>query len=54
MPVVFFFTLLRPQRENASWAMAVVLLGTLWIGMAFAHAVLLRDLPHGGAWWSTR
>lgn len=49
IPVVFLFTLLRPQFENASWAMAVVFMGVLWIGLAVAHAVLLRDLPHGGA-----
>jgi phosphatidate cytidylyltransferase len=49
VPVVFFFTLLRPQLENASWAMAVVFMGVIWIGMAVAHAMLLRDLPHGGA-----
>ena len=27
--------------------MAITLLGTLWIGLAIAHAVLLRELPHG-------
>jgi phosphatidate cytidylyltransferase len=49
VPVIFFLTLLRPQRENASWAMAVVFMATCWIGIAVAHAVLLRKLPHGGA-----
>jgi phosphatidate cytidylyltransferase len=48
VPVVFFFTLVRPQLENASWAMAAVFLGIVWIGMAVAHAMLLRKLPHGG------
>src|SRR3954452_2670341 len=48
VPVVFFFTLLRPELENASWAMAVVFMGVLWIGLAVAHAMLLRELPHGG------
>jgi phosphatidate cytidylyltransferase len=48
VPVVFFFTLLRPQLENASWAMAVVFMGIVWIGLAVAHAMLLRKLPHGG------
>jgi phosphatidate cytidylyltransferase len=48
VPLTFFMTLLRPRREHASWAMAVVLFGTLWVGMAMAHAVLLRELPHGG------
>jgi phosphatidate cytidylyltransferase len=49
VPVVFFFTLLRPKRKDASWAMAVVFLAICWIGLAVAHAVLLRGLPHGGA-----
>jgi phosphatidate cytidylyltransferase len=48
VPVVFFFTLLRPTLENSSWAMAVVFLAVVWIGMAVAHAMLLRKLPHGG------
>src|SRR3954447_24982561 len=48
VPVVFFFTLLRPEFENASWAMAVVFMGVIWIGLAVAHAMLLRKLPHGG------
>jgi phosphatidate cytidylyltransferase len=48
VPVVFFFTLLRPELDNASWAMAVVFMAVIWIGMAFAHAMLLRNLPHGG------
>jgi phosphatidate cytidylyltransferase len=48
VPVVFFFTALRPQLENASWAMAVAFLAIIWIGLAVAHAMLLRKLPHGG------
>jgi phosphatidate cytidylyltransferase len=47
-PVCFFLALLRPRREHVSWAIAVTYLGILWIGLAFAHAVLLRELPHGG------
>jgi phosphatidate cytidylyltransferase len=49
VPVIFFLTLLRPEFENASWAMAVVFMAAIWIGLAFAHAMLLRKLPHGGA-----
>lgn len=49
VPVVFFMTLLRPRFEDASWAMAVTFLAIMWIGLAFAHAMLLRGLPHGGA-----
>ena len=45
----FLLGIARPRRENVSWGIAATLLGVLWIGLAFAHAVLLRQLPHGGA-----
>ncbi|MEA2410494.1 MAG: phosphatidate cytidylyltransferase [Thermoleophilaceae bacterium] len=48
VPLTFFLALLRPRRENVSWAMAVTFLGIVWIGLGVAHAVLLRGLPHGG------
>jgi phosphatidate cytidylyltransferase len=47
-PVVFVLALMRPRREHVSWAIAVTYLGILWIGLALAHAVLLRELEHGG------
>jgi phosphatidate cytidylyltransferase len=43
-PVTFFVSLLRPRRENVSWAIAVTLFGALWIGLAMVHAIWLRDL----------
>ena len=46
-PVTFFFATLRPRRAHVSWAIAVVYLGVLWIGLAMVHAVWLRELPHG-------
>jgi phosphatidate cytidylyltransferase len=49
VPLTFFLGLLRPRRENVSWAMAVTFLGIVWIGVAVAHAVLLRETDHGGA-----
>jgi phosphatidate cytidylyltransferase len=48
VPVTFILSLLRPRREHISWAIAVVLLGVVWIGLPVAHAILLRGLPHGG------
>jgi phosphatidate cytidylyltransferase len=48
-PVVFFLAVARPVRENVSWGIAATYLGILWIGVAIAHAVLLRELDHGGA-----
>jgi phosphatidate cytidylyltransferase len=47
--VTFVLSLMRPGRENVSWAVAVTIFGIIWIGLPFAHAVLLRDMPHGGA-----
>jgi phosphatidate cytidylyltransferase len=44
IPVTFFLSLLRPRRENVSWAIAVTLFGALWIGLAMVHAIWLRDL----------
>jgi phosphatidate cytidylyltransferase len=48
-PVTYFLAVLRPRREHVSWAIAVTLFGVAWIGLAMAHAVLLRELDHGGA-----
>jgi phosphatidate cytidylyltransferase len=45
LPVLFALTLLQPNPSVAG--LAVTLLGIYWIGFALAHAVLLRDLPHG-------
>jgi phosphatidate cytidylyltransferase len=49
VPVVFFLVLMRRDRGNATISIAGTLLGIYWLGLAFAHAVLLRQLPHGGA-----
>jgi phosphatidate cytidylyltransferase len=46
-PVTFFLATLRPRREHVSWAIAVVYLGILWIGLPMVHAVWLRDALHG-------
>lgn len=49
-PVIFAFATRRSSYENATLAIAVTLLGILWLGLGFSHAMLLRDLPdHGGA-----
>jgi phosphatidate cytidylyltransferase len=49
VPAVFLVVIMRSERGNATVAIAGTLLGIYWIGIAFAHAVLLRQLPHGGA-----
>ena len=49
-PVMFVLGLAMPERPEIPLTdgMMITLLGTLWIGLALAHAVLLRELPHGG------
>ncbi len=49
LPFVFVVALVRPGRENVSWGIAATLFGLSWIGLALAHAVLLREIDHGGA-----
>jgi phosphatidate cytidylyltransferase len=49
VPVLFLLVLARPQQGGATVAIAGTLLGVYWIGLAFAHAELLRRLPHGNA-----
>jgi phosphatidate cytidylyltransferase len=46
VPAVFVLCLLQPRHAGAP-GVSVTLLGLTWIGLAFAHAVMLRDLPHG-------
>jgi len=47
--LVVVFVLAGPIRDGATIAIAATLLGVVWIGLPIGHAVLLRDLPHGGA-----
>ena len=47
VPVLFFLALAQ-RREEPTLSMAATLFGVWWIGLALAHAVLLRELPHGG------
>jgi phosphatidate cytidylyltransferase len=49
-PVMFLVAASRGTIQGATRSMAVTAFGVLWIGLPFAHAVLLRELPlHGGA-----
>ncbi len=49
LPVLFFLTVASPLRERITLSLAATVLGVYWIGLALAHAVLLRGLDHGGA-----
>jgi phosphatidate cytidylyltransferase len=47
LPVLVLFVMTRQELRGATVAVAGTLLGIYWLGFAFAHAVLLRQLPHG-------
>jgi phosphatidate cytidylyltransferase len=49
LPVVFLVVIGRGHGAMATVSIAGTLLGVYWIGFAFAHAELLRRLPHGNA-----
>jgi phosphatidate cytidylyltransferase len=46
IPLTFGVTVL--QQRGGAPGISVTLLGIAWIAFALSHAVLLRDLPHGG------
>ncbi len=46
-PIIFILILLQPK--GGAPGISVTVLGLAWIGLALAHAVLLRSLPHGEA-----
>jgi phosphatidate cytidylyltransferase len=49
-PALFLFAIAQGARDGVTRSMATTVFAVAWIGMPFAHAVLLRELPlHGGA-----
>ena len=47
-PAVYLLTAGTPSAEGGTFGMSIVVLGVFWIGLAIAHAIMLRELPHGG------
>jgi phosphatidate cytidylyltransferase len=47
--VIFAGAIARPDREGVTISIAVTVFAIVWIGIPFAHAVLLRELPEHGA-----
>ena len=47
VPVLYALAVAGPRREDVTLGISVTMLGVWWVGLAIAHAVLLRDLPHG-------
>jgi phosphatidate cytidylyltransferase len=48
-PLMFGAVALRGAIDGVTVSVAVTVLGIVWIGLPFAHAVLLRELPDHGA-----
>jgi phosphatidate cytidylyltransferase len=48
-PLLFMVGVVMPQRAGVPLTdgMAITILGTLWVGLALAFAIMLRELPHG-------
>jgi len=46
-PLVFLLALTRSHLDNLAWGVAATMLGIVWIGLPLAHAIFLRELPHG-------
>jgi phosphatidate cytidylyltransferase len=46
--LTFLLTVAGPSAAGGVFGMAAVLLGVFWIGLAIAHAIMLRELDHGG------
>jgi phosphatidate cytidylyltransferase len=49
VPVMFLLGIALPRGDGPSLtaAMSLTTFGVVWVGMAIAHAVLLRESPHG-------
>jgi phosphatidate cytidylyltransferase len=48
IPAAFLLTMFTPKARGGTFGISLTVLGVWWIGIALAHAVLLRRLPHGG------
>lgn len=46
-PAVFLLEMLLERSEHITLGIAGTIFGAFWIGLPLAHAILLRDLPHG-------
>jgi phosphatidate cytidylyltransferase len=49
VPAMFLLGLAMPRRDGPSLTagMSLTMLGVVWVGMAVAHAILLRETAHG-------
>ena len=47
--LIFLSSITRPDRDGITLSIPVTVVAIGWIGIPFAHAVLLRELPEHGA-----
>ena len=45
--VCVLFAVTLAQQRAGTMGMAITLFGVVWVGLPLAHAILLRELPHG-------
>jgi phosphatidate cytidylyltransferase len=48
-PILFGLAIATPGGPSVTARMSLTAFGAFWIGFAIAHAILLRELPHGEA-----
>ncbi|MGI8845332.1 MAG: phosphatidate cytidylyltransferase [Thermoleophilaceae bacterium] len=46
-PLVFLLALVRERLDSLAWGVTATIFGIAWVGLPLAHAVFLRELPHG-------
>jgi phosphatidate cytidylyltransferase len=49
LPLAFALGLAMPSAERLTASVSLTMLGVVWVGLPIAHAIMLRELPHGGA-----
>jgi phosphatidate cytidylyltransferase len=49
LPLAFALGLAAPSHERLTASVSLTMLGIVWVGLPIAHAIMLRELPHGGA-----
>lgn len=48
LPLAFALGLAMPHAERLTASVSLTMLGIVWVGLPIAHAIMLRELPHGG------
>ena len=49
LPATFALGLATPAARRLTPSVSLTMLGIVWVGLPIAYAIMLRELPHGGA-----